>query len=84
MDRDELLKLVGEQTLLSEERLKLNAQRAHQQADLLRRYNEITACHGTPRWLEGAQQLLLDLHGTQVRLVELDVRINELRRLTGR
>lgn len=84
MDRDELLKLIGEQTLLSEERHQLNAQRAHQQADLLRRYNEITASHGTPRWLEGTQQLLVDLHATQVRMVELEVRINELRRLTGR
>lgn len=84
MDAQERMLLVGEQTLLSEERATANASRHSQQAQLLTLINEINACHGQPRWLEKGIKLLTDLHATQTRLMELDTRINEIRVLTGR
>lgn len=84
MDPQERLLLIGEQTVLSEERALVNANRHALQAKVLSIYNEITGTFGPPRWLEKAQQVLTDLHAAQARLVELDVRITEIKRLTGR
>ena len=84
MDHEELVMLVGEQTLLSEERAKAQADRHSLQSKLLQTYNDITSTFGQPRWLGKAQQQLTELHATQLRLMELDTRINEIKRLTGR
>ena len=84
MDEQERLMLIGEQTLLSEERQRVQADRHAQLAKLLTLYNEINACHGQPRWLDKGEELLRTIHATQTRLVTLDTRINEIKRLTGR
>ena len=84
MEQDERLRLIGEQTLLSEERHQQQAQRSAQERALLTLYNQITACHNRPNWLEQGVALMQTLAATQERLVELDIRINELRTLTGR
>lgn len=84
MDDKELLMLIGEQTLLSEEHRKTWAERQAQLAKLLNLYNDINACHGKPMWLERGVALLQALHATQTQLLEQEIRINEIKRLTGR
>lgn len=84
MDEKERLMLIGEQTLLSEDRAKVQADQYAKLANLLTLYNEINGCRGQPRWLDRGLALLHTVHASQTRLVELDTRINELRKLTGR
>lgn len=84
MDDKERLMLIGEQTLLSEEHQRVQADRHALQAKLLNLCNEVNACHGQPRWLDKGVELLGTLHAAQTRLLELDTRINEIKRLTGR
>jgi hypothetical protein len=84
MDDKERLMLIGEQTLLEEERHRVQADQHAKLATLLTLYNEINGCRGQPRWLERGLELLHAIHATQTRLVELDTRINEVKKLTGR
>lgn len=84
MDDKERLMLIGEQTLLSEERQRVQADRHALQARVLSLCNEINGCHGQPRWLDKGVELLQTTHATQARLLELDTRINEIKKLTGR
>lgn len=84
MDKQQLIMLVGEQTLLTEERAVVAASRHSLQAKLLNVYNDITATHAAPRWLAQAQTILTDLHAVQTRQAELDTRIREIAVLTGR
>lgn len=84
MDEKERLMLIGEQTLLSEERSKVSADRHALVAKILGLYNDINMCHGKPNWLDKGIELLNNTHAAQVKLLELDTRINEIRKLTGR
>lgn len=84
MDEQERLMLIGEQTLLEEERHKVQADQHAKLARLLTLYNEINGCRGKPNWLERGIELLHAVHTTQTRLVELDTRITEVKRITGR
>lgn len=84
MEDNTHLMLIGEQTLLSEERAKAWADRHAQLAKLLHLHNEMNSCYGKPTWLERGIEQLQALHATQTRLLELDIRINEIKRLTGR
>jgi hypothetical protein len=84
MDEKELLMLIGEQTLLSEERQLLLANKNALVAKVLGLYNDINMCHGKPAWLDKGIELLQTTHAAQTKLIELDVRINEIKKLTGR
>lgn len=84
MNEQERLMLIGEQTLLEEERRQVQATRHALQSRLLNVYNDITSTHGVPTWMEAAQKTLGELHKAQTRLVELDVRIAAIKKLTGR
>lgn len=84
MDDKERLMLIGEQTLLQEERHRVQADQHANLAKLLNLYNEINGCRGQPRWLERGLELLHTIHSSQARLVELDTRIHEVKALTGR
>lgn len=84
MDDKERLMLIGEQTLLQEERHRVQADQHANLAKLLHLYNEINGCRGTPHWLERGTALLNTIHTLQTHLVELDTRINEVKKLTGR
>lgn len=84
MDEKELLMLIGEQTLLEEERRKVQADQHGKLAALLSLYNEINMCRGKPVWLERGLELMHAIHATQTRLVDINTRVNELKQLTGR
>lgn len=84
MDDKDLLMLIGEQTLLQEERHKVQADQHARLAKLLTLYNEINGCRGKPLWLERGLDMMQTIHASQTRLVELDTRIHELKQLTGR
>lgn len=84
MDEKERMMLIGEQTLLSEERQRVQAEQYANLAKLLTLYNEINGCRGKPLWLDRGLDMLNTLHASQTRLMELDTRIHEIRQLTGR
>lgn len=82
MDREALVRLAGEQALLSKERADLAA--THQ-----RDLHAISGLSNTARdaanaqWLDAGKALLERIHATKVQLDSLDARINDLRQLTG-
>ena len=83
MERDELVRLAGEQALLSVERRTTAAGFDRDKQALLSLYNRINSGTGARTWLEDGQALLQRLHAAQGELAELDSRLTELSRFTG-
>lgn len=83
MEREELVRLAGEQALLREERKGLAAGFDRDKQALLSLYNRINSGAGTRNWLADGRALLERLDTAQGELAELDRRLGELARLTG-
>lgn len=84
MERDELVRLAGEQALLSKEITTLSAAHTRDKAALLSLYNDINASIGrNSQWLQDGIALLTRLHDSQSRLREMNGRLLELQKLTG-
>jgi hypothetical protein len=81
MEHDELLKLIGEQTLLQKERLELSAAFARDKDGLLRLVNALTL--GKSGWIDAEQARLVRLAAAPARLAEIAARIDVLQKLTG-
>lgn len=82
MDRDELVRLAGEQALLNKERSELAAQHNRDQQAIITLSNTIREA-ANPQWLESGKALLERIHNTKNQLNSLDARIRDLQKLTG-
>jgi hypothetical protein len=80
MDRDELIRLAGEQAILKRD---LGALNAEQQRDLQALRNLPNDVAHSPDWYERGQQLLTRLRDRQLQLADGQRRAAELARLTG-
>jgi hypothetical protein len=83
MDRDELIRLCGEQALLQKERSELNSAFLRDKAGLQSFCNRLNTGLAAGGWLDGEIERLKRLHDQQARLNELDARIAALQRMTG-
>lgn len=84
MDREELIRLAGEQALLSKEAKELSAEHNRDKQSLLTLYNSINmGVHPSAHWLPEGIALLTRLSETQQKLNDLRARLASLSKLTG-
>lgn len=83
MDRDELVRHLGQQTLLQEERTALASQFERDRRALVALANSHDGA-ARAEWLESSTALIHRLHTTKVQLASMDAEITDLRKLTGR
>ena len=83
MDREELLRLAGEQVLLRREHETLTATQHRDKEALLGLYNAMNTRGADAEWLAGGIALLNRLHETRNKLATMAQRISELGKLTG-
>ena len=83
MDRDELIRNLGEQTLLQEERSELASTFERDRRALVALANSVDSA-ARPEWLESSTTLISRLHTSKTQLARLDAEISDLRKLTGR
>jgi hypothetical protein len=83
MVRDERLRLEGEHARLLEERRDLAAQFTSDKQAVLALHVELNAGVRplSDEWLQGGIELLMRLHETSARLVELDAQLSKYRQL---
>lgn len=82
MDNDELLKLAGEQALLQKERSEKAAALQREKAGLLTFVNELNLGLASG-WLEREHARLDRLQELGDRLREIDLRVEQLKKITG-
>jgi hypothetical protein len=83
MERDEHLRMVGEQTLLNRDAAQLRSQFNRDKQSLLGLYNAVHSGAINQAWLEDSIALLTRIHDTQQQLQAMEGRLVEMRRLTG-
>jgi hypothetical protein len=83
MDREALIKLLGEQTLCQSEYQELLGQ-FNRDKMALSELSSTMHNAGAVEWFAGGGQLLERIHTTKVKMDALTVRIAELKNLTGR
>jgi hypothetical protein len=82
VDKQELIKLAGEQTLLQHDRNALAAIAERDRRSVVGLANDLHNA-SQPQWLEASTQLLTRVHANKVELDRLDAQIADLRKLTG-
>jgi hypothetical protein len=83
MERDELLRLVGEQTLLQKERAETSAAFLREKTGLAGFLTALSLGVHEPGWLERESARLARIHEMESRLAEIDGRIAALKQVTG-
>lgn len=84
MDREELVRLAGEQALLTKELGELNSQQHRDKQAILSMHNSIPTGMGrNSTWLADGIALLTRINDTQARLHEMYGKLAELKKLTG-
>ena len=83
MDRDERLRLEGERARLRGERSELAAQFARDKHSVLTLHTELNLGVRplSDEWLQSGIELLLRLHQTSARLVDIDAQLTNYRKL---
>ena len=80
MDRDELVRLAGEQALLKKELSTLAAEHNRDKLKLQNLHNDVDR---VPNWLEGGIALLRSLNERQRTMADGHRRLAEFKKLTG-
>ena len=83
MDREELIRLAGEQALLRKDVTEITAAFNRDKRALLDLYHTVDGGHAATGWLPDAITLLTRLHENQIKLGELHRRLCALAQLTG-
>jgi hypothetical protein len=86
MERDELVRLAGEQALLAQAVNTLSAQHTRDKQALQGLANSVQSGNFGGRnstWLQDGIALLTRLHETQLQLRDMNGQLNDLRKLTG-
>jgi len=82
MDREELIRLAGEQALLAKERRELGATHERDRLAIVGLSNTLRDA-GKPEWLQSATALVQRIHTNKQALDTLDTRLRDLAQLTG-
>ncbi|MCF8156334.1 MAG: hypothetical protein K9K35_10050 [Rhodoferax sp.] len=80
MDRDELVRLAGEQALLKQELTRLTAEQHREMLTLQNLHNDVAR---KANWLEGGIALLRRLDERQRTTTDIYRRLSEFKKLTG-